>query len=113
MTTQGFELVYLETHNWGKSVAFWKALGFELEFETDHHSGQLAAPNGTKIFLAERSPEDPVAIDLYLGVEKGGVQPPENVDVVRDWTETHWETQVMTVRDPDGRPFRLQAPANG
>jgi hypothetical protein len=34
MTTQGLEHVYLETHNWGKSVAFWKALGFRLDFET-------------------------------------------------------------------------------
>ena len=29
ITTQGFEHLYLETHNWGKSVAFWKALGFK------------------------------------------------------------------------------------
>jgi hypothetical protein len=27
MSTQGFELVYLETHKWGKRVAFWQALG--------------------------------------------------------------------------------------
>ena len=33
------------------------------------------------------------------------------VDVVFDWTATHWGTQVMTVRDPDGRLFRLEAPA--
>lgn len=55
MTTQGFEHLYLETHDWGKSVAFWKALGFEVDFETDHHSGQLVAPNGTRIFLAVRT----------------------------------------------------------
>ena len=33
------------------------------------------------------------------------------VDVVFDWTATHWGTQVMTIRDPDGRLFRLEAPA--
>ncbi len=31
MSTRGFELVYLETHNWGKSAAFWQALGFKLD----------------------------------------------------------------------------------
>jgi hypothetical protein len=111
MTTRGFEHLYLETHNWGKSVAFWEALGFKLDFETDHHSGQLVAPNGTRLFLAEQSPEDPVGVDIYLGVAQAGTRPPDNVDVVFDWTATHWDTQVMTVRDPDGRLFRLEAPA--
>lgn len=111
MMTQGFEHLYLETHNWGKSVAFWQALGFEVDFETDHHSGQLVAPNGTRISLAEQSPEDPVGIDIHLGAGQGGTHPPDNVDVVFDWTATHWGTQVMTVRDPDGRLFRLEAPA--
>jgi catechol 2,3-dioxygenase-like lactoylglutathione lyase family enzyme len=111
MTTMGFDHLYLETHNWGKSVAFWEALGFELDFETDHHSGQLVAPNGTRIFLAEQAPHDPVATDVYLGVAGGGGPPPDGVEVVFDWTATHWGTQVMTIRDPDGRRFRLEAPA--
>jgi catechol 2,3-dioxygenase-like lactoylglutathione lyase family enzyme len=111
MTTQGFDHLYLETHNWGKSVAFWEALGFKLEFETDHHSGQLVALNGTRLFLAEQSPLDPVSSDVYLGVTQNGIRPPNTIDVVFDWTATHWGTQVMTVRDPDGRLFRLEAPA--
>ena len=68
MTTNGIELLYLETHNWGKSVAFWQTLGFKLEFETDHHSGVLVAANGTRIFLAEQAVDDPVGIDIHLGV---------------------------------------------
>jgi catechol 2,3-dioxygenase-like lactoylglutathione lyase family enzyme len=108
---RGFEHVYLETHNWGKCVAFWKSLGFSLDFETDHHSGQLTAPNGTRVFIAERSPLDPVGLDIFLGTEFGNHQPPDNVHVVHDWTPTHWGTQVLTVRDPDGRMFRLEAPA--
>src|SRR5205085_9949826 len=41
MTTEGIEAVFLETHNWGRAARFFRALGFELEFETDHQSGQL------------------------------------------------------------------------
>ncbi|MGH9027612.1 MAG: VOC family protein [Acidimicrobiia bacterium] len=102
--------LYLETHNWGKSVAFWAALGFKLEFETDHHSGQLVAPNGTRIYLAEQPPQDPPGMDVYLSVAEPGIPLPPGVHVVFDWTATHWGTQVMTVRDPDGRLFRLEAP---
>jgi hypothetical protein len=110
--TRGFELIYLETHNWGKSAAFWEALGFKLDFEqSEHgHSGLLAAENGTRIFLEERDLQDPVGLDLYLGVpaaEEYRADPP--VEVVRPFTATHWGTQVMTVRDPDGRLFRLEA----
>jgi hypothetical protein len=35
MTTEGIEAVFLETHNWGKAAAFWQALGYKLDFETD------------------------------------------------------------------------------
>ena len=111
MTIEGVRHLYIETHNWGKSVAFWKQLGFELEFESDHHSGSLVAPNGSRIFVAEQSPQDPLAIDIYLGAtDAESFQPEPPVDVVRPFTTTHWGTQVMTVRDPDGRAFRIEAP---
>ena len=55
MKTEGIEGWLIETHNWGKTVAFWKGLGYELEFETDHHSGQLRHPaGGTYLCIAER-----------------------------------------------------------
>lgn len=41
MASDGIEAVFLETHNWGKSARFFQSLGYELEFETDHNSGQL------------------------------------------------------------------------
>ena len=112
MATRGFELVYLETHNWGKSAAFWRALGFKLDFEeTDQgHSGLLVAENGTRIFLFEKDALFPVGQDLYLGVpDAAACRPDSPVDVVQPFTATHWGTQVMTVRDPDGRLFRLEA----
>ncbi len=56
-TTEGIEAVFLETHNWGRSAKFFQALGFELEFETDHDSGQLRNGDGPYVFIAE-VPED-------------------------------------------------------
>lgn len=112
MTTNGIQLLFIETHNWGKTVAFWQALGFKLEFETDHHSGLLRAANGTTVFVAEQSLDDPVGMEVYLAApdaDEVSLDPP--VDVVRPFTASHWGTQVMTVRDPDGRLFRLEAPS--
>jgi uncharacterized glyoxalase superfamily protein PhnB len=33
-----------------------------------------------------------------------------SVEVVDGWEDTHWGTRLMTVRDPDGREWKLQAP---
>ena len=112
MATKGIEGLYLETHNWGKSVAFWQALGFKLEFETDHHSGLLRPPEGGPyIFLAERPQEQALALELYLRVEDASTCAPGSpVEVVGPFAATHWDTRVMKVRDPDGRVFSLQAP---
>jgi hypothetical protein len=39
MTTEGIEAVFVETRNWGNAAGFFQALGFELDFATDHSSG--------------------------------------------------------------------------
>ena len=90
MTTEGIEAVFLETHNWGKTARFFQALGFDLEFETDHSSGLLR--NG-----AEEAP------GVVVGFAGAGVE------VVSPFAETHFGTREMTVRDPDGRLWSLQA----
>jgi uncharacterized glyoxalase superfamily protein PhnB len=38
-------------------------------------------------------------------------EPPGSIEVVTPFEPTHWGTQAMTVRDPDGRLWSLQAPA--
>jgi uncharacterized glyoxalase superfamily protein PhnB len=38
-------------------------------------------------------------------------RPDPAVDVVTPFEDTHWGTKEMTVRDPDGRIWRLQAAA--
>jgi catechol 2,3-dioxygenase-like lactoylglutathione lyase family enzyme len=111
MTTRGFGHLYIETHDWAQAVAFWQALGYELEFETDHHSGSLRHPaGGPSVFLAEQSLEDPLATELYLEADTD-VQVPPGVIVVSPFRDTHWGTKVMIIQDPDGHRFRVEAPA--
>jgi catechol 2,3-dioxygenase-like lactoylglutathione lyase family enzyme len=110
VTTNGFDHLYVETHNWGKAVAFWQRLGFVLDFETGHGSGMLSHPaGGPTVFLAEQSIEDPLATEMYLGAAADFVAP-DGVDVVSPFVETHWGTKVMVIQDPDGHRFRIQAP---
>jgi uncharacterized glyoxalase superfamily protein PhnB len=112
MTTNGIEAVFLETHNWGKAARFFQALGYELEFETDHNSGQLRNGNGPYVFIAEVPEDQPTRMQLALHVPAAETFEAEAVvEVVTPFQPTHWGTQEMTVRDPDGRLWSLQAPS--
>jgi uncharacterized glyoxalase superfamily protein PhnB len=110
MKTTGIEAVFLTTHNWGKAAKFFQALGFTLDFETDHNSGQLRIGDGPYLFIAEVPASEKPDVHVVLRAPEEST-PDAVVDVVTSYQETHWGTREMTVRDPDGRIWRLQAPA--
>ena len=90
--TDGIEAVYLETHNWGKSAKFFQKLGFTVEFETDHSSGQLrnsASPDGPYLFIAEVPEDRNPGIALVLAVaDESAAQFDDDVDVVTPFETT-------------------------
>jgi hypothetical protein len=111
MTTQGIEAIFLTTHNWGKAAKFFQALGYALEFETDHNSGQLRNGDGPYLFIAEVPQSEKADARFVLKVaDADSFRADPIVDVVTPFEPTHWGTQEMTVRDPDGRLWSLQAP---
>jgi hypothetical protein len=112
MTTEGIEAVFLTTHNWGKAAKFFQGLGFELDFETDHSSGQLRNGDGAYVFIAEvPATEVPQAQVVLKLVDPDAVLADPAVEVVSPLEDTHWGTREMIVRDPDGRTWTLQLPA--
>ena len=113
MSTNGVKAVYLETHNWGQAAKFFQSLGFTLEFETDHNSGQLCNSNGPYVFIAEVPAHQKPGMQLALGVTSiEGFDPGPGVEVVTPFEDTHWGTKLMTVRDPDGRLWSIEGPAS-
>ena len=99
------EAVYHETHNCVKAAKFFQALGFELDFATDHYSGLLRGGDGPYVFVAEVPESQPTGMKIVL---KGEEVTPD-VEVVSPFEDTHFGTREMTVRDPDGREWILQA----
>ena len=100
--------IYIETHNWGKSAAFWRALGFVLD--EDRGTSGLLRPRGggPYIYLAEVPPDREPAIQLYLNAIDESA-PAAPVEVVAPFSPTHWGTREMAVRDPDGRVVKLES----
>jgi uncharacterized glyoxalase superfamily protein PhnB len=111
MATEGIEAVFLETHNWGKSAKFFQGLGYEVEFATDHNSGQLVRAGSPYLFISEVPESEPTRRQVVLAVaDADAFELDASVEVVDGWEDTHWGTRLMTVRDPDGREWTLQAP---
>lgn len=113
MTTDGIEAVFVTTHNWGKAAKFFQGLGFTLEFATDHNSGQLRNGDGPYVFIAEVPADQKPDVQVVLKVaDADAFTPDPAVEVVTPFEDTHYGTREMTVRDPDGRVWSLQAPVN-
>jgi len=111
VTTEGIEAVFLETHNWGKAAKFFQGLGYQLEFSTDHNSGQFRSSDGPYLFIAEVPEDKEPEVRLVLKVpDADAFRPAPGVEVVTPFEDTHFGTREMTVRDPDGRLWSLQAP---
>lgn len=109
---QGIEAVFLSTHNWGASARFFQALGFDLEFDTGHSSGQFRKGEGPFVFVAEVPRDQEPAMQIVLKADPAaaaGLDP--SVEVVSPFADTHYGTREMIVRDPDGRTWTLSAPA--
>ena len=113
--TEGIEAVFLETHNWGKSARFFQGLGYEIEFETGHSSGQLRSKAGPPLFIAEIPADRDPGLQLVLRVPDADAAEAtlSELGVDGPFEETHFGTRMTTVRDPDGRLWGLQAPLPG
>jgi hypothetical protein len=112
MKTKGIKEILIETHNWGSTVAFWQDLGYELEFETDHHSGRLRHPSGgPSIFVAERPHHHTLQVVLGVAVaDAARFTPSRSGTVVRPFEKQHWPALQMLLADPDGRQLAVEAP---
>jgi hypothetical protein len=112
MKSDRVEALYLETHNWGKAAQFFQSVGFEIDFETDHSSGLLRNGDGAYLFVAEVPADQPAGMQVVLKVPaEDGFAPDAPVEVVSPFEDTHFGTREMSVRDPDGRTWILQAPS--
>ncbi|MFF4987970.1 VOC family protein [Streptosporangium saharense] len=114
MATTGVEAVFLETHNWGRAARFLQALGFELEVSTGDGSGVFRNGGGAFLVVAEVPEDREPGVQVALRVpDADAFHAGPDVEVVTPFEDTHYGTREMTVRDPDGRLWSLQAPVKG
>src|SRR3954451_3486020 len=106
MGTEGIEAVFLETRNWGKAARFFQDLGYELEFDTGHSSGQLRNGDGPYVFVAEIPPDQVPGIRVVFRVpDTAAFRCGADLDVLQSFTPPPGGTQEMVVLDPDGHEW--------
>ncbi len=112
MGTTGVEGLIIQTRNWGKTVAFWQSLGYQVEFETGRNSGRLEHPaGGPYLFVVERpGSADPEIQPLVGTSDADSFEPPRAGTVEHPFTGRHWGAAELLLRDPDGRHVSVQAP---
>jgi len=112
MKTEGIEGLLFETHNWGKTVAFWQGLGYEVELETGHNSGRLRHPaGGPYLFIAERPPGQALKVVPAVAVKDADAfTAPKSATVIHPFEAQHWPGLEMLLADPDGRELGVHAP---
>ena len=98
MSTNGIEAVFLTTHNWGKSAKFFQSLGYQLEFETDHQSGQLRNGTGPYLFIAEVPETETPQMQLVMTVpDAAQFKPASNVEVVTPFFPSSGTGQINAI----------------
>jgi len=112
METRGVEGLIIQTRNWGKTVAFWQELGYQLEFEAGHHSGMLKhSAGGPYLFVIELLDAAAPEIQPIIGAsDPETFEVPAAGTVEEPFTQMHWGVSQMLLRDPDGRAVSVQAP---
>ena len=107
MSSKGIEGLIVETHNWGKSVAFWRDLGYDLEQPSllRHPAG------GPFLYLIERPETQKLDVLPIVAVEDSTrFTPPSAGTVQRGFEPPHWRVSEMLLQDPDRRPISIQGP---
>ena len=105
MSSRGIEYVYVETHNWGKTVKFWQDLGYQVELDLGS-SGRLVNPaGGVPLFIEEVPVGRELVVQLYLSAGSE-IDPP--AEVVSAWHDSHWGSRLLEIRDPDARSVIIQ-----
>jgi hypothetical protein len=111
VATEGFEGFYVETRSYGATAAFWRSLGFENVFETDHGSGQFVHPaGGPYVFINEQQGAELETHPVLRVADSTAFAPGRPLDFAEPFAPQHWGMMQALIRDPDGRQVGLQAP---
>jgi uncharacterized glyoxalase superfamily protein PhnB len=115
----GFDHLYLETHDFDAMLRFWTALGFTAKEQwgsaADGHQGALVRCGDAVVVFATvdrgasaQKPTlhfsvksvDQLALALSGSRDVTIVQPPE---------DTHWNSRWLRVRDPEGNEYAIES----
>jgi hypothetical protein len=115
MGITGLSHFYFETKNYIEAKKFWEGLGFKNTLDLSQSTGEGAGlySNGSlQLMLRQVSTEPIEEIYFKMGNPDATTQRLKSegqVKITKDLFDSHWDTKLVQVQDPDGRKLYLEA----
>ena len=115
MAVSGLDHLYIETHSFDTTRRFWEGLGFKAVAtwgEGDHRAGILHA-GGVVVVLSQVAESVEPQTSIYFKMDNPSevarkLSADPSVTVTKSLHESHWESQLIEVEDPDGHRYNLE-----
>ena len=116
MPITALDHIYMESKNYDQVRAFWLGLGFAVtsEWGEDGHRACRLDAEKAGVVLAEAADDSTPLPMVYLSLTdtaamNAQITDNEAVEIIMPLEDTHWGTQWMHVRDPDGNVWVLES----
>ena len=100
--------IFIATHHFEESLAFWRALGWEVTRNIRDGAAMLDKADAPSLLIDRVGAEREAETGIFFDIPDRQFEPVEGLDVVHGFEATHWGSEVMQLRDPDGRLFNLE-----
>jgi len=116
MAVTGLDHLYIETHHFDNTRRFWEALGFRAvaTWGDGEHRAGIMQTAGLVIVISQAGASAPPEQSIYFKLDGDPVEIERKlstdpaVTLTKARHESHWESQLIEVEDPDGRRYNLE-----
>ena len=87
--TNKITYLFLETHNWGKTVKYWQQIGYEVDLDLGTSGRMVNAAGGPALFITEMPEGHELSTQIAIRTDEEGWKPEPPVEVNKDWHDSH------------------------
>ena len=73
--TNKITYIFLETHNWGKTVKYWQQIGYEVDLDLGTSGRMVNAAGGPALFITEMPEGHELSTQIAIRTDEAGWQP--------------------------------------
>ena len=79
--TNTITYIFLETHNWGKTVKYWQQMGYTVDLDLGSSGRMVNAAGGPALFITEMPEGHELTTQIAIRTDEEGWKPEPPVEV--------------------------------